>query len=106
MERLWRDILHRFGQDVSVRKGAERRSLRAMIQPYLESGKDQEAPGPLGLGRQDRFRYLGPADCPLDLDAVVEWKGQEYRVQTAHRVGEGVCPHWWAVLYPREEERL
>ena len=25
---------------------------------------------------------------------------------SAQMVGEGVCPHWWAVLEPREEEAL
>ena len=48
---------------------------------------------------------MGPAGAPLDLDTVVEWKGREYRVQSAHRMGEGVCPHWWAMLFPRDEVR-
>jgi len=103
MEQTWNGILDRFGQEVTLRKGERSVSLRALVQPILERGKDQEAPSPLGLGRQDRFRYMGPAGHPLDLDTLVECKGQEYRVQTAHLVGEGVCPHWWAVLCPRDE---
>lgn len=102
MERLWRDILERFGQDVVLR-GAETAACKAMIQPFLGRGAEQEVPSPLGRGRQDRFRYLGPAGHPLDLDTVVEWKGENFRVESVQLVGEGVCPHWRAVLYPRDE---
>lgn len=102
MERMWADILARFGQNVVLR-GTETVACKAMVQPLPDRGAEQETPSPLGLGRQDRFRYLGPARHPLDLDTVVEWKEKEYRVGAAQLVGEGVCPHWRAVLYPREE---
>lgn len=103
MELEWKGILARFGQEVTLRRDGEDCSLRAFVQPALDRGRDQEAPTPLGLGRQDRFLYLGPSDCPLALDTLVEWKGGEYRVQSAHLMGEGICPHWWAMLYPRDE---
>lgn len=103
MERLWSSILECFGEDVILRKDTVDISGRALIQPLPERGKEQEMPGPLGLERQERFRYLGPAGHPLDADTVVEWKGKEYRVQRANLMGEGVCPHWWAVLCPGEE---
>lgn len=106
MERLWDDILDRFGQEVVLRRDGAASPVRALVQPWLDSGKEQEVHGLLGLGRQDRFRYLGPADRPLDPDTVVVWNGTEYRVRSAHRVGEGVCPHWWAVLCPGEEGAL
>lgn len=102
MERMWADILERYGQDVILR-GAETAVCKAMVQPLLERKDEQETASPLGLGRQDRFRYLGPAQYPLDLDTVVEWKGVEYRVGSAHLMGEDICPHWRAILYPREE---
>lgn len=103
MDREWKGILARFGQKITLCKGGERTSLRAFVQPVLDRGKDQERPTPLGLRRQERVLYLGPAENSLDLDALVEWKGREYRVQSAHLMGEGVCPHWWAMLYPRDE---
>ena len=106
MARLWDGILNQYGQDVVLRKGEEEISLRAIVQPWLDSAKDQEAHSPLGLERRDRFRYLGPARCPVDLDTVVECKKGQFRVQSAHLVGEGVCPYWRAVLYPREEAAL
>lgn len=103
MERMWSDILKRFGQDVVLRDQRGDAAVRALVQPCLDRGKDQEVPGPLGLGQQGRFRYMGPASHPLGPDTVVEWKGQEYRVRSAHLIGEGVCPYWWATLYVREE---
>lgn len=102
MERMWADILARFGQDVTLR-GEETAFCKAIVQPWPDRGIEQERHSPLGLGRQDRFRYLGPAGHPLSLDTIVEWQGKEYRVGSAHLVGEGVCPHWRAMLYPREE---
>lgn len=104
MEQDWRHILNQYGQDVVLREGGEARPLRAFVQPALDRSRDQQIPTPLGLGRQDRFLYLGPASHPLSLDTLVQWKGREYRVQSAHLMGEGICPHWWAMLYPRDEE--
>ena len=102
MERLWNGILDRFGEDVVLRRDGTDTPVRALVQPCLERSGAQELPGPLGLERQERFRYLGPVRHPLDLDTAVEWRGREYRVQWAQLAGEGVCPHWWAVLRPRE----
>lgn len=106
MEREWQGILARYGQPVTLTRGTERVETRAFVQPALDRGRDQESPSPLGLGRQDRFLYLGPAGHPLDRDTLVEWNREQYRVRTAHLVGTGVCPHWWAMLYPREEAAL
>lgn len=103
IDRIWSDILNRFGHEVVLRRQEGEFAVQALVQPVLNQSRDQEVPGPLGLKRLDRFRYMGPAGCPLDPDTVVEWNGQEYRVQSAHLVGQGVCPHWWAMLYPREE---
>lgn len=105
MEREWKDILARFGQPVTLCKGEQRTPLRAFVQPALDRRGGQEVHTPLGLGCQDRFLYLGPGDFPLDLDTAVEWGGRQLRVQSAHRMGEGACPYWWAMLYPGEEGR-
>ena len=106
MEQDWKDILAQFGQEVTLRRGEEAIPLRAFVQPALDKGREQQLPTPLGIGRQDRFLYLGPAGHPLDLDTLVEWQGQQYRVQSAHLMGQGICPHWWAMLFPRDEVRL
>ena len=103
MEQVWVDILNRFGENVILKQKEVDIPVRALIQPCLDRKKEQERPGPLGVGAQDCFRYMGPARHPLDLDTVVAWRGRDYRVRQAYLVGEGICPHWWAVLYPREE---
>lgn len=103
MEREWRGILNRYGQQVILYRGEEEVPLRALLQPVLEEHNDQQLPTPLGMSRQERLLYLGPPDQMLDLDTLVECGGQQYRVSNAHRVGRGVCPYWWAVLYPRDE---
>lgn len=106
MDQIWNDIIRRFGRDVVLYREGTGVRARALVQPCLDRAGEQEVPGPLGLGRKDRFRYMGPARYPLDLDTLVEWDGREYRVQSAHLMGEGVCPHWWAMLYPRDEVRV
>lgn len=106
MEREWRKILARYGQAVTLERDGTRVSLRAFVQPESDRGRDQEVPSPRGFGRQDRFLYLGPPEYPLDRKTLVHCNGQDYRVQAAHRRGEGVCPHWQATLYPREEEAV
>lgn len=108
MERIWDDILRRFGQPVVLKQNGRTTALQALIQPLSaqSQSQEQERPGPLGLGRRDLFRYMGPAGCPLELDALVEWQGRDYRVQSAHLVGQGVCPYWRATLYPRDEVGL
>lgn len=103
MQREWRGILNRFGQQVILYRGEEEIPLRALLQPVLEEGKDGQRPTPLGMSRQEKLLYLGPADQKLDLDTLVEWDGQQYRVRNARMVGQGVCPYWWAVLSPRDE---
>ena len=103
MEREWQGILSRYGQNVTLYRGEKRAAVRAFLQPVLEKGTVQELPTPLGLGVQDRVLYLGPADHPLDSETLVVWGEREYRVQSTHLVGEGICPYQWAVLYPRDE---
>lgn len=105
MQRFWNEILERFGQDVTLR-GAEDQACKAVIQPWLDRNTEQQAPGPLGTGRKELFRYMGPLECPVGPDTIVVWKDRDFRVQSAHVVGEGICPYWWAVLYPRDEAAL
>ena len=109
MGREWSAILARYGQSVTVypSSDADPVGLKAFLQPVLEKGEGQECPSPLGLRREDRFLYLGPADTALNAGVSrVEWDGQSYDVQSAHPVGAGVTHHWWAVLRPCDKEGL
>ena len=103
MVREWKGILSRYGQSVTLCQGERSVQLKALVQPVLEESRPQTEPTPLGLGRQERFLYLGPAEYPLDLSTLVEWQGERLRVQRAHLAGGAVCPYWWAVLCPRDE---
>nr|DAG06718.1 MAG TPA: hypothetical protein [Caudoviricetes sp.] len=106
MEREWQGILSQYGQNVVLSQGGEQLSIKALIQPVLEESRVQEIPSPLGVTTQERYLYLGPADHPLDMDTGVQWHGRDYQVQRAHRAGEGVCPYQWAVLCPKDEEKV
>ena len=103
MERAWRNILARYGQPVTLSAGEGTVCVQALVQPLRDRDREQEIHGPLGLGRQDRFLYLGPGDCALGPGTEVERGGQRFRVLSANRMGEGVCPHWRAVLCTGEE---
>lgn len=102
MDREWRAILTRYGQRVTV-DGAVH---QAFLQPVLDKREGQECPSPLGLRRDDRFLYLGPADVPLKAGvSMVTVDGQDYVVQTAHPIGGRTPHHWWGILRLRDEVR-
>jgi hypothetical protein len=104
MDREWRAILNRYGQSLLVctRKEGEQETVRAFLQPVREKQTAQTVPSPLGLRREDRFLYLGPADTALfPRQSQVSCQGQNYEVQTAQKVGES---HWWAILRPVGQE--
>ena len=109
MDREWRGILAKYGQDVTVCQNREEAGvvLRAFLQPVLEKKTPQTLPTPLGRRREDRFLYLGPPDTPLTAGlSLVRWMGQDYEVQSAHPVGTRSVSHWWAVLRPRDKEGI
>lgn len=106
MRRTWKGILYRYGQDVTLSRGEERRTVKALVQPVLDRSGEQEEPSPLGTGRQERFLYLGPVEQPMETDTVVEWQGRRYRVKRTHVAGVEICPYRWAVLCPRDEVAL
>ena len=106
-DRAWRQILSRYGQALTLRPagGGEGISLKAFLQPVLQRGEDQQVPSPLGLRREDRLLYLGPAGQPLTPRSTrVVWQEKAYEVQSAHPVGAGEVCHWWAVLRPLDKE--
>ena len=105
-DRAWRQILSRYGQVLTLRPagGGEGISLKAFLQPVLQKSEDQQLPSPLGLRREDRFLYLGPAGVPLKDGDQVEWRGGRYAVQSAHPVGPETGGHFWALLRPMDEE--
>lgn len=107
MEQVWKTILAQYGQKVTVYAEGEGAgvTLKAFLQPVLEPGKEQNVPSPLGMKRQDRFLYLGPANRPLTPRVSrVAWAGQNFEVQAAQPVGGKETHHWWAVLRLQDRE--
>lgn len=102
----WKAVLARYGQRVTVRsaQGGPGETVRAFLQPVAEEKVDQQVPSPLGVRREDRFLYLGPADVPLADGGRVEYAGRQYVVQSAHPVGAGREWHWWGILRPMDRE--
>lgn len=101
MGREWAGILRRYGQEVTVRRGDTSVQVRAFLQEVEED--EQLVPSPLGMRREERAVYFGPADVPLiPRESAVEWKGRAYEVRAAREVGDG--HHIRAVLRRMEDE--
>ena len=101
MDRQWEAILYRYGQSVEVCTDGECRQVKAFMQNMLDRD-EQLVPSPLGLRREERVLYLGPAGVELKpRESVVRWGGEDYEVCSARSVGDG--HHMWAVLQRREE---
>ena len=101
MVRQWEHILRRYGQTAQVCTSGECRQVRAFLQNVLDRD-EQLVPSPLGLRREERVLYLGPAGVELrPRESIVRWGGADYEVCSARSVGDG--HHMWAVLQRREE---
>lgn len=102
-------LLDRYGQTVSLQKGEEEQTGKAILQPLREKSAEQETPAAVGLCRGDRFLYLGQAELTMEAgtDMRVLWNGQGYRIRSAHPiyVGERIS-HWQAYLTPEGGEAL
>ena len=104
--RAWRTVLARFGQDVTLYPagGGEGTPVRAFLQPLLRREEDQQIPSPLGLRREDRFLYLGPAHAPLEDGGTVARGTDRFSVVSTHLVGGRQEVYRWALLRPCDGE--
>ena len=99
-------LLDRYGQRVRQipGDGTEAREARAFVQPLRERREEMD-PSPLGVGRKDRFLYLGEPGATLDglAGGYVEWNGRTLRVMNGQGIYVGGrLSHWWAVLTARD----
>lgn len=102
MDREWAAILRRYGCPVTLLDGEEGRTVRAFMQQVREQDS-QLAPSVLGLRREERAVYLGPAGETLTPGSTaVIWNGQEFEVRACRQVGDG--HHVWAILQRLEDE--
>ena len=99
MDRQWDQILRRYGVSVEVCDDGVCRQVKAFMQHVLDKD-EQLVPSPLGLRREERVLYLGPADVELlPRESVVRWDGADYEVCSTRDVGGH---HVWAVLQRKE----
>lgn len=98
-------VLRRCGQAVTLRRaGGGEDTATAIVQPILRQEDLQRLPEPQGLGWEDRFLYLGPADKPVEAGDWVRCRRQSYVICQAQPIYIGTTlSHWWAVLRPEVE---
>ena len=101
-------LLDQYGQiaEVFPQEGGEGIPARAFLQPLREK-REAALPSPLGIGRRDRFLYLGdPEVFPGEPgQGIVRWNGRCFDLMNVQAVYVGnTLSHWWAVLSPRDEE--
>lgn len=97
----------RYGAEVTVEHGEEKRMARGFVQPITaEGGGEPFSVGTLGAVDARCWRYLGSAETGVEQGDGVLFDGKRYRVRRAESVklGEKVT-HYWAVL-DREEEAV
>ena len=103
--RLWRQILARYGQKVTLWRGEKESPVRAFFQPVAEK-KPEEEPTPLGVAPRGKYLYLGPAEETREEVEELTWEDRAFRV-LRHRgapVGEGIA-YQWAVCEVMDEVR-
>ena len=97
-----RQVLERYGQEVTVRTGGEAETTRAFVQPAAEQGEEAPAdPTPLGWTDGRLWLYLGQA--AVEEGDTISWNGLNFRVRSCrpYYIGEALS-HYWAAL---EKER-
>ena len=97
-----RQVLERYGQEVTLHHEGTETALRAFLQPVTEKGErvPDTATALCWLdGRQ--WLYLGQAS--LETGDTLTWKGLTFQVRSCrpYYIGEALC-HYWAAL---EKER-
>lgn len=92
---LWRKLLSRYGQKVSLCRGEARTQVRAFFQPVREKAAGEE-PTALGIAPAGKWLYLGPAEEPMeDVDTLI-WAGRQFRPirKREYAIGEETLYRW------------
>jgi len=94
-ERVWKDLLERYGQRVTLVRAGERTPVRAFFQQVREK-EEGWVPTPLGGRPLGRYLYLGPPEEALEEVDALEWNGGSYRLIRVREtpVGERTAYRW------------
>ncbi len=97
-----RQVLDRYGQTVTLRRGETEKEIRAFLQPVTE--KDERVPDTAtALGWMDRRQWLYLGQTPLETGEILVWRDMAFRVRSCrpYYIGQALS-HYWAAL---EKER-
>lgn len=97
-----RQVLDRYGQEITLCREGTETVIRAFLQPAAEKG-EQAPDTATALGWMDRRQWLYLGQESLDPGDVLVWKNMGFRVRSCrpYYIGEALS-HYWAVL---EKER-
>ena len=98
-----RQVLERYGQDVTVDTADRERTVRAFLQPMTE--RDERARSDVtSIGWVDGRLWLYLGQMALEETDTLGWNGWTFRVRSCrpYYVGDRLS-HYWAVL-ERERE--
>lgn len=97
-----REIVSRYGQEVTIRTANGQVSDRAFLQPVTE--REEQVPDAMtGIGWIDGRLWLYLGKMPVGPTDQVLWNGTAFHVRSSrpYYIGETLA-YWWASL---EEER-
>ena len=102
MTDLVREILERYGQEVTVLSGGEEAAVRAFVQPVAERG-EQVPSAVTALGWTDGRLWLYLGQTALEEGEALAWEATRFRVRSCrpYYIGNALS-HYWAAL---EQER-
>ena len=92
---MWKSLLERYGQKVTVYRAGLATEVRAFFQPVNERASGETITA-LGVAPTGKYRYLGPVE--LDPEEVEElaWNGRVFRLLRVRAVpaGEEIAYRW------------
>ena len=97
-----RQVLDRYGQPITLRRGETETVIRAFLQPVTERG--ERAPDTAtALGWIDGRQWLYLGQEPLETGDTLLWRDMAFRVRSCrpYYIGQELS-HYWAAL---EKER-
>lgn len=97
-----RQVLDRYGQEITLRRGETETAIRAFLQPVTEK-REQVPDTATALGWIDGRQWLYLGQEPLETGDTLTWKDVTFRVRSCrpYYIGEALS-HYWAAL---EKER-
>ena len=103
MDHWFEEVLDRYGQAVTVRRGDETVEARAFFQPVTQ--QQEAAPFTVtALGTVDDRLWLYLGTQAEECGDTVIWNGKDFRVRSSRPYYVGtVLSHWWAMLEAERE---